>query len=73
MKKTHKLIADTINGIMEDDDLQGYIEDGATLISEEAFIDSMKSTDDEDDYVAAEVSDETYEMLKEEYGIKKRN
>ena len=73
MKKTHKLIADTINGIMEDDDLQGYIEDGATLISEEAFIDSMKSTDDEDDYVAAEVSEETYEMLKEEYGIKKRN
>lgn len=73
MKKTHKLIADTINGIMEDDDLQGYIEDGAILISEEAFIDSMKSTDDEDDYVAAEVSDETYEMLKEEYGIKKRN
>ena len=73
MKKTHKLIADTINGIMEDDDLQGYIEDGAKLISEEAFIDSMKSTDDEDDYVAAEVSDETYEMLKEEYGIKKRN
>ena len=52
---------------------RGYIEDGAILISEEAFIDSMKSTDDEDDYVAAEVSDETYEMLKEEYGIKKRN
>ena len=73
MKKTHKLIADTINGIMEDDDLQVYIEDGAILISEEAFIDSMKSTDDEDDYVAAEVSDETYEMLKEEYGIKKKN
>ena len=73
MKKTHKLIADTINGIMEDDDLQGYIEDGATLISEEAFIDSMKSTDDEDDFVAAVVSEETYEMLKEEYGIKKRN
>ena len=73
MKKTHKLIADTINGLMEDDDLHGYIEAGALLASEEAFVDSMKSTDDEDDYVAAEVSDETYEMLKEEYGIKKRN
>ena len=73
MKKNHKLIADTTNGIMEDDNLEEYIEDGAELVSEEAFVDWIKSTDDEDLYVAAEVSEETYEMLKEEYGIKKRN
>lgn len=70
MKKNYKLIADTTNGIMMDNSFDGY--DEIEIMSEEDFVESL-DTLGEEEIIGAEVSEETYLRLDEEYGIKKRN
>lgn len=70
MAKTYKLIADEINGIMLDDSFDGY--EGLEMVDEEYFLYSISSLGDEDEVVGAEVSEETYLKLKEEYGVTDR-
>lgn len=67
--KTYKLIADINNGIMLDDNFDGY--EGLELTDEEDFVDRLDSMD-EDEVIGAEVTEETYLKLKEEYGISNR-
>lgn len=69
MKKTYKLIADTTNGIMMDNSFEGY--DGIEIMSEEDFMERLSSLG-EDELIGAEVSEETFKKLDEEYGIYRR-
>lgn len=61
-----KLIADINNGIMLDDSFEGY--EGLEIVDEEFFVSQLDTMNDHDFY-GAEVSEETYRRLKDEYGI----
>ena len=67
MTRTYKLIADTTNGIMMDNSFDGY--DGIEIMSEENFTERLSSLG-EDELIGAEVSEETYLRLDEEYGVR---
>lgn len=61
-----KLISDAINGIMLDDSFEGY--EGLKIVDEEFFVSQLDTMGD-DDFYGAEVSEEIYRRLKDEYGI----
>lgn len=61
-----KLIADINNGIMLDNSFEGY--EGLEIIDEEFFVSQLDTMGD-DDFYGAEVSEETYRRIKDEYGI----
>lgn len=61
-----KLIVDINNGIMLDDSFEGY--EGLEIVDEEFFVSQLNTMGD-DDFYGAEVSEETYRRLKDEYGI----
>ena len=61
-----KLISDAINGIMLDDSFERY--EGLEIVDEEFFVSQLDTMSD-DDFYGAEVSEETYRRLKDEYGI----
>ena len=61
-----KLISDAINGIMLDDSFEWY--EGLEIVDEEFFVSQLDTMGD-DDFYGAEVSEETYRRLKDEYGI----
>lgn len=61
-----KLIADINNGIMLVDSFDGY--EGIEIVDEEFFVSQLDTMND-DDFYGAEVSEETYRRLKDEYGI----
>lgn len=61
-----KLIVDINNGIMLDDSFEGY--EGLEIVDEEFFVSQLDTMSD-DDFYGAEVSEETYRRLNDEYGI----
>ena len=61
-----KLIADINNGIMLVDSFDGY--EGIEIVDEEFFVSQLDTMND-DDFYGAEVSEETYRRLKDEYEI----
>ena len=61
-----KLIVDINNGIMLVDSFDGY--EGLEIINEEFFVSQLDTMGD-DDFYGAEVSEETYKRIKDEYGI----
>ena len=61
-----KLIADINNGIMLVDSFDGY--KGLEIVDEELFVSQLDTMSD-DDFYGAEVSEEIYRRLKDEYGI----
>lgn len=61
-----KLIVDINNGIMLDDSFEGY--EGLEIVDEEFFVSQLDTMGD-DDFYGAEVSEEIYRRLKDEYGI----
>lgn len=61
-----KLIADINNGIMLVDSFDGY--EGLEIADEEFFVSQLDTMSD-DDFYGAEVSEETYRRLDDEYGI----
>lgn len=61
-----KLIADINNGIMLVDSFDGY--EGLEIVDEEFFVSQLDTMSD-DDFYGAEVSEETYRRLDDEYGI----
>ena len=61
-----KLIVDINNGIMLVDSFDGY--EGLEIVDEEFFV-SQLGTMGDDDFYGAEVSEETYKRIKDEYGI----
>lgn len=61
-----KLIVDINNGIMLVDSFEGY--EGLEIVDEEFFVSQLDTMSD-DDFYGAEVSEETYRRLKDEYGI----
>lgn len=68
MKKNYKLIADTTNGVTlvdSFDDIHGI----EIIDDEEAFLDNLDYLSD-NDTIGAEVSESTYESIKEEYGVR---
>ena len=66
-KKMKKLIADTTNGVTLVDSFDDF--HGIEIIDEEAFLDNLDYLSD-NDTIGAEVSESTYESIKEEYGVR---
>ena len=69
MGKRYFLIADTTNGIMADASFDGY--NDLEVVDEDYFVSRLDNLGD-DEFIGAEVSEETFNKLDEEYGITKR-
>ncbi len=66
--KTYKLIADNINGVCETDDFDNG-DNQPEILSEQDFYDSL-STLARNDFIGSTVSEEIYQKIETEYGIK---
>lgn len=69
-EKPIKVYVDIKNGITRVDDFEGMPEE-FELVSEEDFVSSLDSFDD-DEIIGAEISNKTYKKLYEKYGIRKQ-
>lgn len=62
-----RIVADINNGIMAYDNFDGF--ENLTIVKEDDFEDIINHFMEDDDEIGAEVSEETFERLNEEYGI----